>query len=205
MRLDDRMMIEAAHEFLGLGKIYIISGENHNPDANPQVNWVIVKKEECLELTRFLNRHILLSKKANEYIYWRAAVLELNKPNRERNAEKIAMCKRYLEKIRRYGYLLGDKPDPAIRVPPNFGALQITDGPKPHIIHSCFGSTYLCGNKIPVDDNGIWLVDTLDIEECKIETAMSDTGCKKCLEIFRKRVLAQRSGSTLLTGLYKSN
>lgn len=104
LRDDDKEVLEFCRELTGLGKIYNVYKGRKTRDGNgkPQTMWKVVKKSEILELANLLDRAELRTKKAREYIYWRRAVHELQKPSSPEREKAMAYCKRMMQELRIY-------------------------------------------------------------------------------------------------------
>ena len=79
LRDDDEAILREIAARIGIGGIYNI-GVSGN--SNPQAAWQLSSKGDCLTLVGILDEHPLRSRKAQDYMTWRAAVLEWHRPRR---------------------------------------------------------------------------------------------------------------------------
>ena len=105
LRADDAEIIYAIQRRLGFG-IVVMYHPKSDPRfgySNPQVEFRLAKKTDCLKLVSILDEHPLRAKKLKDYLIWREAVLLLNtKQYGGYPPSKIHELKQGLEQVRKY-------------------------------------------------------------------------------------------------------
>src|SRR4051812_8024445 len=71
VRDDDIAVIEEIQQRTQIGRVKANRSRN---TSNPQVEWIIDTKPDCLELVNILDKFPLRAKKARDYQIWREAV-----------------------------------------------------------------------------------------------------------------------------------
>jgi len=116
LRADDRGILEEIHETLELGKIFdrpaYPSGGRNN---QAQTAFKVQSIADCAELVTLFEKYPLRAKKGRDFIIWKQAVAELQKPIDERNTDLLDYYFLKIREVRKY-----DEPDelprPTIRV-----------------------------------------------------------------------------------------
>lgn len=97
LRDDDRSLIELIHETLGFGRINEVGGYGR---SRPSVGFRVETKAACIPLCEVFDAYPLRSKKAKDYVVWRAAVEAWRQNGRHRGICDWSLMERYACELR---------------------------------------------------------------------------------------------------------
>lgn len=112
MRADDAALLERFHDLFEMGNIH--HGKAWRTDGakrNPWVAWNVCKKVDCLRLVDIFDEYPLWSRKQEQYLIWRDAVIEWGTMQRGDLNDYSAMAnyRRELRAARSFVAALGTK------------------------------------------------------------------------------------------------
>lgn len=115
LREDDLDILLEIQERLQLGTISCYTPRD--PNWQPLAQWIVRSYSECLQLVEILDGYPLRAKKQRDYLIWREAVLELQKPFEQRDVKKLEYLHDKLHLVKRY--------EPAIQTLEEYESLGI--------------------------------------------------------------------------------
>lgn len=103
LRADDEPILEEIHNMLGIGTVYNSSSHaNHSLNAHAKTYLWVHSIKDCFELVKIFERFPLRAKKHRDFSIWRCAVVEIQKPVSERNADLLEYYFRRIRQVRQY-------------------------------------------------------------------------------------------------------
>ena len=103
LREDDWAVLEEIRAMLGIG---ILRGKSVSPgnlpNTRPQIRYRVSAIADCAKLVDIFERFPLRAKKQRDFSVWRCAVVELQKPVSDRNADLLEYYFRRIKQVRQY-------------------------------------------------------------------------------------------------------
>ena len=102
LRDDDRPILEAIHETLGIGSIYNRPVYDGNPNVHTSSVFQVDALKECVELVCLFEKYPLRAKKQQDFAIWKQAVEELQNPIYCRNPDLLEYYCLKIKEVRQY-------------------------------------------------------------------------------------------------------